>query len=312
MRPSKISLSRSEVTENPCKVAFMQYQSASFISLKNHPQFNEAWLQRKLMESPSLLGLGDIEFRASERKQSSGGRLDLLFVDSENRTRYEVEVQLGATDASHIIRTIEYWDLERSKYPNWEHVAVLIAEEVTSRFLNVISIFNKSIPLILIQLKAVQLGELVTLVPTTVLNLNYVADEDEEDIDEATDRNYWISKGSKETVERVDALFEIVNEVVSNSAPKYNKHYIGTTCNGIVDNFVVFRAKKDITLFEVRMPRTEEVDKLIDDAGLDALAYDVRWKRYRLRLNQNDLVESRSVLKQLLSLARGLESETND
>ena len=289
----------------------MQYETASFLSLKNHPQFNEAWLQAKLIENPSLLGLGDIEFRASERKLSSGGRLDLLFVDSESRTRYEVEVQLGATDASHIIRTIEYWDLERNKYPNWEHVAVLVAEEVTSRFLNVISIFNKSIPLILIQLKAVQLGEIVTLVPTTVLNFNYVAD-DESDIDEPTDRNYWISKGSKETVERVDDLFTIVNEVVSNSAPKYNKYYIGVACNGIVDNFVIFRAKKDKTLFEVRLPRSEVVDQLIEDAGLDALAYEVRGKRYRIRLNQNDLVENREVIKHLLSLARGIELDDDE
>jgi len=293
-------------------VAFMQYETASFISLKSHPQFNEAWLQAKLIENPSLLGLGDIEFRASERKQSSGGRLDLLFVDSESRTRYEVEVQLGPTDASHIIRTIEYWDLERNKYPNWEHVAVLVAEEVTSRFLNVISIFNKSIPLILIQLKAVQLGDIVTLVPTTVLNLNYVADDDESDIDEPTDRNYWISKGSKETVERVDDLFAIVNEVVSNSAPKYNKYYIGVACNGIVDNFVIFRAKKDKTLFEVRLPRSEAVDKIIEDAGLDALAYEVRGKRYRIRLNHNDLVENREVIKHLLSLARGIELDDDD
>jgi len=289
----------------------MQYQEAKFISLKNHPQFNEAWLQARLTENPSLLGLGDIEFRASERKLSSGGRLDLLFLDSESRTRYEVEVQLGATDASHIIRTIEYWDLERSKYPNWEHVAVLVAEEVTSRFLNVISIFNKSIPLILIQIKAVQLGDVVSLVPTTVLNLNYVADEDEDGVDETTDRNYWISKGSKETIDIVDHLFEIVNEVVSNSAPKYNKHYIGTTCSGVVDNFVIFRAKKEKTLFEVRLPRSEEIDKIIDDAGLDALAYDVKWKRYRIRLNQNDIVESRSVIKNLLSLARGAEVNTD-
>jgi len=290
----------------------MQYQAATFISLKNHPQFNEAWLQAKLAADPALLGLGDVEFRQAERKQSSGGRLDLLFVDSESRTRYEVEVQLGATDPSHIIRTIEYWDLERSRHPSWEHVAVLVAEEVTSRFLNVISIFNKSIPLILIQLKAVQLGDVVTLVPTTVLNLNYVADEEEEGIDEPTDRNYWINKGSKETVERVDDLFKIVNEVVPNSAPKYNKHYIGTTCSGMVDNFVIFRAKKDKALFEVRLPRSEEVDKAIEDSGLDALAYDVRWKRYRIRLNQNDLIENRAVLKHLLVLARGSEPDSNE
>jgi hypothetical protein len=34
--------------------------------------------------------------------------LDLLLADQDLTTRYEVEIQLGATDASHIIRTIEY------------------------------------------------------------------------------------------------------------------------------------------------------------------------------------------------------------
>ena len=28
------------------------------------------------------------------------------------RREYETDVQLGATDPSHIIRTIEYWDIE--------------------------------------------------------------------------------------------------------------------------------------------------------------------------------------------------------
>jgi hypothetical protein len=32
---------------------------------------------------------------------------------------------LGATDESHIIRCIEYWDIERRRYPAYEHCAVL-------------------------------------------------------------------------------------------------------------------------------------------------------------------------------------------
>ena len=31
---------------------------------------------------------------------------------------YEVEVMLGETDPSHIIRCIEYWDIEKRKYPH--------------------------------------------------------------------------------------------------------------------------------------------------------------------------------------------------
>ena len=56
-----------------------------------------------------------LEVRDSERRQPSGGRLDLLLTDVENRVRYEVEIQLGPLDESHIIRTIEYWAIERRR-----------------------------------------------------------------------------------------------------------------------------------------------------------------------------------------------------
>ena len=49
---------------------------------------------------------------------------------AKSLTRYEVEIQLGATDESHLIRTIEYWDIERRCYPQYEHVAVIAAEDV--------------------------------------------------------------------------------------------------------------------------------------------------------------------------------------
>jgi hypothetical protein len=39
--------------------------------------------------------------------------VDLLLQNPETKRRYEVEIQLGATDEAHIIRTIEYWDIEK-------------------------------------------------------------------------------------------------------------------------------------------------------------------------------------------------------
>ena len=53
-------------------------------------------------------------------------------------------------DESHLIRAIEYWDIERRRFPQYDHVAVVVAEDVTSRFLNVISLMNRTIPLIAI------------------------------------------------------------------------------------------------------------------------------------------------------------------
>jgi hypothetical protein len=66
-------------------------------------------------------------------------------------------LQLGATDESHIIRTIENWDYERRRYPQYDHGAVIVAEYITSRFLNVIALFNGFIQIIAIQLRALEL-----------------------------------------------------------------------------------------------------------------------------------------------------------
>ena len=81
----------------------------------------------------------------------------------DDDTRYEVEIQLGATDQSHIIRTIEYWDMEKRRYPKYNHVAVIVAEDITNRFLNVISLFNGAIPLIALQMCAMKTGDEISL-----------------------------------------------------------------------------------------------------------------------------------------------------
>ncbi len=72
----------------------------------------EKMVQERIAEDPAILGLGALELRDKERIQSHAGRLDLLLQDPETLKRYEVEVQLGATDETHIILTIEYWDKE--------------------------------------------------------------------------------------------------------------------------------------------------------------------------------------------------------
>jgi len=122
------------------------------INLLNHPQLNEKWIQQIIAENPPILGLGDLILKDKERIHPKAGRLDLLLQDSESDRRYEVEVQLGKVDESHIIRTIEYWDIEKKRYPNYDHCAVIIAEDITNRFLNVINLLNGTIPLIVIKM----------------------------------------------------------------------------------------------------------------------------------------------------------------
>src|SRR6202140_3058938 len=146
------------------------YVKPEKIWLKDHPEFQERWVQDRIAEDPSILGLGDLILKDKERIQPRAGRLDLLLQDQETDRRYEVEVQLGSTDESHIIRTIEYWDIERKRYPQYEHCAVLVAEDITSRFLNVISLFNGTLPLIALQIHALKVGEHTTLIFTKVMD----------------------------------------------------------------------------------------------------------------------------------------------
>jgi hypothetical protein len=129
------------------------------ISIKRSEELSEKWVQQRIADDPTLLGLGDLILKDKERIQPRAGRLDLLLQDPDTLKRYEVEIQLGATDESHIIRTIEYWDYEKKRYPQYEHTAVIIAEEITSRFLNVVQLFNGAIPLIALKMTAYKVGD---------------------------------------------------------------------------------------------------------------------------------------------------------
>jgi hypothetical protein len=86
------------------------------VSLRKDAVLNEVWVQEQIANNPAILGLGELVLKDKERIQPRAGRLDLLLQDSETNRRYEVEVQLGETDESHIIRTIEYWNIERKRY----------------------------------------------------------------------------------------------------------------------------------------------------------------------------------------------------
>ena len=168
------------------------YVAHKRIPMKGHPTLTEKWVQQRIADNPALLGLGDdVEVKDLERLQLRAGRLDMLLYDAATGTRYEVELQLGATDELHIIRTIEYWDLERKRYPQYEHVGVIVAEDITARFFNVIGLFNGAIPLVAVQMQAIEVGGAMTLVFTTVLDRAVLALEEGDEPDEPRTREYW-------------------------------------------------------------------------------------------------------------------------
>jgi hypothetical protein len=285
-------------------IASLTYLRPEPLDLRTHPEFNERWVQERIAEDPRLLGLGDLVLKDKERIHPRAGRLDLLLQDADSNRRYEVEIQLGKTDESHIIRTLEYWDIERKRYPQYDHTAVIVAEDITSRFLNVISLFNGFIPLVAIQMRAYRLGDHVSLIFTTVLdqvNLGLV-DEDEE-VKETTDRAYWEKRSSKASLAMVDELIDMLRQLDPKIDPKYNKFYIGLAKDGQPSNTVIFRPKKEWVRLEPRLDRSDELQAQLEQEGLDVMDYDSQWGRYRIRLAKDDVKKHEAFLQDFLRRA---------
>jgi predicted transport protein len=265
---------------------------------------SEKSIQEMIADDPSIIGLGDLVLKDKERIQPRAGRLDLLMQDPDTNRRYEIELQLGKTDESHIIRTIEYWDIEKKRYPQYEHCAVIIAEDITSRFLNVISLFNGFIPLIAIQMNAYKFGNEIGLVFTKVLDempLGLI--EEDEEIQEATDRDYWLKRGTQATVKMADEILSLINSFKPGYELKYNKFYIGLAKDGQPNNFAIFRPKKNYMRLELKLPKSDDIDQIIETNDLDEMGYDSRWGNYRIRLNKGEISKKEEIIKTLLEKA---------
>ena len=233
------------------------------------------------------------------------GRLDLLLRDPETLARYEVEIQLGATDETHLVRTIEYWDIERRRYPQYEHTAVIVAEDITGRFLNVISLFNGFIPLIAIQLKGVEVNGVFTLIATRVLDVITLGTE-EEDEGEVFDKASWERTSSAATLSLVDHLVTMIRSVVPGIGPKYNKHYIGLAMPGSrAQNFVTFVPRKSHLIAHFRIPQSDDLSSRLSESDLNLLSYDKQWGYYRIGVKQADLDDEErcNIIHELISMA---------
>jgi hypothetical protein len=280
----------------------LTHVKATKISLKEHPEYDEQWLKKEIINDTALLGLGDLVVKDVERIQPKAGRLDLLLFDDELRKRYEVEIMLGKIDESHIIRAIEYWDIERKRFPNYDHCAVVVAEDITSRFLNIISLFNSSIPMIAIQLNALKTDEKLILNFTKILDEQTVGEEEEEIITK-TDRNYWEMKGSAESLKIVDQCQKIIQEIDSEYSLTYNKYYIGLAKKGRANNFLVFRPKKTFLRLEIHLHELDSFKTKLEQNDIEIISIDKRSGLIKIRLTREDVDKNRELLKQGIQIA---------
>jgi len=228
---------------------------------------DEAWLQDQIWENPSCLGLGELEGVTRERAVSSGGRLDILLKNPIDDSMYEVETMLGDTDPDHIVRTIEYWDLIKRKWPQRQHYAVLVAERITKRFFNVIQILSGAVPLIAIQANIVQSLHGQSLHFTKILDV-YEEPDDETSADGGTyDEAYW-AKRSKETLDAARYLQELTKDVYVGSELRFNKYSVTIVCNGYNQMLVRKRSGNNV-LVELRYgTKRDEILELLESNGV--------------------------------------------
>lgn len=274
------------------------------ISLKNHPEINEKSIQEFIFNNPSVLGLGNLIPIQREKRQPMGGILDILLADEDGLERYEVEIQLGSTDPSHIIRTLEYWDTEKKRYPQYNHCAVIVAEEITGRFMNVISLFNGTIPLIALQMSAIKHGGDVELIFTKVLDRISLANDTDFETAEVTDKNYWEKRSSPKIIKTVEAIFADTKEIIGDFELKFNKFYIGIAKDGIAKNFIYFKPRKDFVYLFIKVSEDEELTKALENAGVD-ITYNSQDKEYRIYIQkQETFVKHRDKILPLVDNAK--------
>jgi hypothetical protein len=233
----------------------------------------------------------------------TGGRIDLLMYDPESETRFEIEVMLGAVDESHIIRTIEYWDVERQRYPSLEHRAVIVAEEITARFFNVIRLLNRAVPLMAIQMSAFVESDSIVLHFTRVLDTyEFAGDVEDDEPGDRTDRAYWEKRASPESMEVLDSVLSLVPKAQGAPRVTYNRGHVAVGTSGY--NFLWLhprRASHCRAHLKIPVEQREALVQRLEAAGIEA-AIKGRGS-VRMRLSKEDVRDKGAHLGEVLRVA---------
>ena len=255
--------------------------------------FDEYWLQDQIYENPTCLGLGDLESVVKEKQQSSGGRLDILLKNPEDDSMYEIEVMLGETDESHIVRTIEYWDNEKRKWPQRQHYAVLVAECITRRFFNVIHLFSHSIPIIAIQVNLIESNNQKLLHFSKILD---TYEEPEDPIEKVHDEVYWRKK-STWTVDAANELIAPIGDIFESPSLSYVQSYIAIRVSA--NNYFWFHKRstpKSLLGFRISDDYVEEAAKLLDE---QSISFVQKRKRIKFTVDKDFINKHADLLRQI-------------
>ena len=258
---------------------------------------DEYWLQDIIYNNPSKLGLGELMPLYKEKKQISGGKLDILLKDPNDDSMYEVEVMLGETDPSHIIRAIEYWDNEKRKYPQRQHYCVLIAESFDRRYFNVVQILSQNIPMIAIQADLIQVNDELILHFSKILDV-YVEPEDEVQ-EVVASENTWQDKANW-TLKAAKTLLSIISKKTRNLNLNFTQSYISIMINGRNAYLLDKRTEPNAILwFNVKdEERQQAISKLLKDKKID-FNFNQRYKDFSFIITDDFLNKHQDLMEEI-------------
>ena len=262
---------------------------------------DEYWLQDQIFENPTCLDLGQLESISKEKLQGSGGRLDLLLNDPEDDSMYEVEVMLGETNETHIIRTIEYWDNEKRRWPQRQHYAVLVAERITRRFFNVIQLLSNSIPIIAIQVSLLAIDGKKTLFFTKVLDPYVEADDGTSGDGRPHTREDWIRK-AKWTLDAADSLMEATSNILGAPVLNYLQNYVAITVGG--NNYMWLHKRtlnKSLLICRIDQSLQDNAAAILDAGNI---AYVRKPKSIRIVVDKEMIEKNAELFKSLAALVK--------
>lgn len=276
------------------KLTFVKSQP---LSLAGHADYDEAWLERLIKSDTAILGLGSIQVISSQIQQSKG-RLDLLLRDETNEVIYVVELMLGPLDESHIVRTVEYWlrERDRKSHEDYELVAVLAAEKVLeSRFVDVVRFLSRQMPLLLMEVSALQVESHLTLKFIKVFDGRRLEGEAISPAPEAS-RESWIDSASPETVSLAEKLVDMLKGIDPSISLTFKQDFLGLRLGNRANNFMTFQPRRRFLRVWARTVNAVAFARSLKDAGIELLAgCDEEWIHFRITLPQFE--QSKELLK---------------
>lgn len=262
---------------------------------------NEDWLQERIFEDPTILGLGDLVGVKREKRQKSGGRLDVLLKNPTDSAMFEVEVMLGETDETHIIRTIEYWDFERRQYPQRQHFAVLVAESVTRRFFNVIQLLSASIPIIAIQANVVETDGKPHLVFTKILDVYSEPEDETEEAGEPVNEKWW-SKKAPWVLKQAKTFLKQFEEDIPGAELIYVQSYVAIRVDG--KNLFWFSKKANPNAyfgFKYLKDDPSGIMPVLEDKGIN---YHITGRDFYITSTDDKIKAQKELYSQLVAAAK--------